>query len=90
MSEYRGETLKRVKDDGISGNHFGEETGQEYWGSGIKKCGANAHYLKRSPILVQATFMQDSDALAFAKYLNPQTLTMHNQDVLDVYESSQK
>ncbi len=34
---------------------------------------------------VQATFMQDDDALAFAKYLDPQTLTMHNYEVLDTY-----
>lgn len=32
---------------------------------------------------VQATFMQDADALAFAKFLNPETLTMNNYDVLD-------
>jgi len=35
---------------------------------------------------VQATFMQDNDALAFAKYLNPETLTMNNYESLDVYE----
>lgn len=37
---------------------------------------------------VQATFMQDSDAVAFAKCLNPETLTMQNYEVLDVYEPS--
>lgn len=37
---------------------------------------------------VQATFMQDADAMAFAKLLNPETLTMHNYEVLDVYEPS--
>lgn len=35
---------------------------------------------------VQATFMEDVDALAFAKNLNPETLTMHNYEVLDSYE----
>ena len=39
---------------------------------------------------VQATFMQDADALAFAKFLDPKTLTMHNHEVLDVYEPSQE
>lgn len=38
---------------------------------------------------VQATFMQDSDALAFAKYLDPETLTMDNYEVLDVYEPNE-
>ncbi len=35
---------------------------------------------------VQATFMQDADALAFAKYLDPQTLTMNSYEVLDTFE----
>ncbi len=35
---------------------------------------------------VQATFMQDADALAFAKFLNPNTFTMHNYELLDIYE----
>jgi len=39
---------------------------------------------------VQATFMQDADALAFAKYLDPKTLTMQNNEVLDIYEPNQK
>jgi len=39
---------------------------------------------------VQATFMQDSDALAFAKHLDPNTLTMQNLEVLDIYEPSKK
>ena len=41
---YRGRTLKRAKGGGISGNHYDEETGDEYWISGIKKRGSNAHW----------------------------------------------
>lgn len=39
---------------------------------------------------VQATFMQDEDAVAFAKLLNPETLTMHNYEVLDIYETGRE
>lgn len=39
---------------------------------------------------VQATFMEDSDALAFAKYLNPESFTMNNYEVLDSYEPGKK
>jgi len=35
---------------------------------------------------VQATFMQDDDAVTFAKFLNPETLTMQNYEVLEIYE----
>jgi len=38
---------------------------------------------------VQATFMQDKDAVAFAQFLNPDTLTMQNHEVLDIYEPGQ-
>ena len=41
---YRGRILKRAKGGGISGNHYDEETGEEYWVSGIKKKGSNAHW----------------------------------------------
>lgn len=37
---------------------------------------------------VQATFMQDSDAIAFAKFLDPKSLTMNNYDLLDFYETN--
>ena len=37
---------------------------------------------------VQATFMNDQDAMAFAKLLNPEALTMHNYEVLDSYKVS--
>jgi len=33
---YHGRALKRAKGGGISGNYFDEETGEEYWISGIK------------------------------------------------------
>lgn len=35
---------------------------------------------------VQSTFMEDQDALAFAKVINPETLTMQNLEVLDIYD----
>ncbi len=38
---------------------------------------------------VQATFMQDDDAVAFAKFLNPETPTMQNYEVLEAYGPSQ-
>jgi hypothetical protein len=40
---YRSLTLKPIKGGGISGNYYCEETGHEYWVSGVKKRGSNAH-----------------------------------------------
>lgn len=40
---YRGKVLMKIKGGGVSGNFFDEQTGEEYWVSGIKKRGSNAH-----------------------------------------------
>ncbi len=38
---YRGRTLQ--KGSGVSGNFFDVSTGDEYWISGVKRRGSNAH-----------------------------------------------
>lgn len=37
---------------------------------------------------VQATFMDDADALAYARHLDPNSLTMNNYELLDSYEET--
>ena len=41
---YRGRSLKRIKGGGIAGNYYDEETNEEYWVSGVKKDGTDAHW----------------------------------------------
>jgi len=43
---YRGRTLQ--KGNGVSGNFFDVESGEEYWVSGVKKRGSNAHSGERA------------------------------------------
>ena len=45
---YRNRTLHRSKGQGIRGNHFDESTGEEYWVSGVKIRGSNAHRAERT------------------------------------------
>lgn len=45
---YRDKTLE--KGNGISGNFFDTSTGEEYWISGVKKKGSNAH--PHSPVKI--------------------------------------
>jgi hypothetical protein len=40
---YRGRSLAAAKGGGVRGNFICEETGQEFWVSGIKKRGSNSH-----------------------------------------------
>ncbi len=54
---YRNLVLKRIKGGGVSGNFYEEQTGQEFWVSGIKKFGSNAHWAEPVDIYI------DDDAL---------------------------
>ena len=49
---YRGRKLKRSKGKGVRGNHFDEDTGEEYWVSGIKKKGSNIHWAETSDVVI--------------------------------------
>jgi len=49
---YRGKQLQRAKGGGIRGNFFDTETGEEYWISGVKKRGSNAHWAERIKVEV--------------------------------------
>ena len=55
---YRGRELLRATGGGIRGNHIDIATREEYWVSGIKKRGSNAHWAERADIEI------DADALA--------------------------
>lgn len=54
---YRGKTLSRTKGQGIRGNYRDCDTGDEYWVSGIKQRGSNAHWAESVAVVV------DSDAV---------------------------
>ena len=53
---YRGRTLSRIKGGGARGNYYCEETGHQYWVSGVKKNGTNLHHAGSS------SFHIDTDA----------------------------
>lgn len=54
---YRDRTLQKAKGGGIRGNFFDVETGDEYWVSGVKQRGSNAH-----PAESGASIQIDADA----------------------------
>ena len=45
---YRGRSFKAIGGRGISGNFIEEQSGSEYWISGIKARGSNRHPSERS------------------------------------------
>lgn len=49
---YRGRTLKRTKGRGIRGNYRDEETGEEFWVSGLKGRGSNVHWAEPTKVTI--------------------------------------
>ena len=56
---YRGRTFKRAKGGGTRGNYYDEATGEEYWISGVKVRGTNAHWAESVRIEVDADAEED-------------------------------
>ena len=54
---YKGRTLKSIGGRGVSGNFVDDETGEEYWVSGVKRRGSNTH-----PVAGGSAPMVDDDA----------------------------
>ncbi|MEB2777718.1 hypothetical protein SYJ56_20550 [Algoriphagus sp. D3-2-R+10] len=51
--------LKKLKNPGISGNHFNIETGEEYWISGVKKNGQDRHWAGGGKIMIDEEIIDD-------------------------------
>ncbi|RLE33405.1 MAG: hypothetical protein DRJ61_07320 [Acidobacteria bacterium] len=56
---YRDRTLQRSGGQGIRGNYFDTETGDEYWVSGIKARGSNAHSAESINVEVDADALEE-------------------------------
>lgn len=56
---FNGKALKKLKNTGISGNHFDIETGEEYWVSGVKKNGQNRHWCEGGKIMIDKNSIDD-------------------------------
>ena len=49
---FNGKALKNLNAQGISGNYYDIENGDEYWVSGIKKNGADRHWAGGGKIMI--------------------------------------
>lgn len=56
---YKDKVLKRSGGQGIAGNHYDEETGEEYWISGVKKRGSNTHWAEGGYVEVDEDAMEE-------------------------------
>jgi hypothetical protein len=49
---YRDKVLKKIRGGGISGNFYEEQSGEEYWVSGVKKRGSNVHWAESAIVTI--------------------------------------
>ncbi len=56
---YRGRVLKRSKGQGIRGNYYDEQSGDEFWVSGVKKRGSNAHWAEPVDTYIDADALEE-------------------------------
>jgi len=67
---YRGRTLTRIKGGGVSGNFFCQDTGEEYWVSGVKMRGSNAHWAEPAHIYIDEDAQEAYDELRSGRSRN--------------------
>ena len=60
---YREKVLKRIKGGGIAGNFYDDQTGEEYWVSGIKRSGRDAHWAESVRVEVDEDAMEEYQRL---------------------------
>lgn len=58
---YRGKTLQRG--NGIAGNHFDVESGEEYWVSGVKRDGHDRHPAGSGPVQIDDDVREEYSAM---------------------------
>lgn len=49
---YRGRQLTKLKGRGVHGNFVDVASGEEFWVSGVKKRGSNAHPAERGIVVI--------------------------------------
>jgi hypothetical protein len=60
---YRGRELLKIEGGGTAGNFLDVETRDEYWVSGVKKRGSNAHWAENVSVDVEPDALDAYNAL---------------------------
>jgi hypothetical protein len=60
---YKGKSLVAIGGRGVSGNFMDEETREEYWVSGVKKRGSNAHPSEKIRLVVDEDAREEYERL---------------------------
>lgn len=70
---FNGRALKSSGGQGISGNYYCSETGDEFWVSGVKRRGGDRHWAGGGSIMVDERVLQDYLELRGSSELDPRS-----------------
>ena len=62
-SEARAAGITKAKGGGIRGNFYDSNTGEEFWVSGVKQRGSNAHCAEKITIIIDDDAQEEYQAL---------------------------
>ena len=79
---FNGRALKRLGGQGMAGNHYCVETGDEYWVSGPKKNGHDRHPAGGGTVLITADAVDEYLAFRGLAALDPKQHRI-TYDILD-------
>jgi hypothetical protein len=68
---FNGKALKRSRGQGIQGNHYDLETGDEYWISGVKKNGQDRHWAGAGKVRIDRAVVDEYLAFIGRTQLDP-------------------
>ncbi len=80
---FNGRALKRLGGQGVSGNHYCLETGNEYRISGVKRDGCDRHRAGSGPVMIDANVVAEYLAFRGLMQLNP----THHRVVSDIRDT---
>ncbi len=68
---FNGRALKSLGGQGISGNYYCAETGDEFWVSGVKRRGDDRHWAGGGVVMIDARVLEDYLELRGLSELDP-------------------
>jgi hypothetical protein len=80
---FNGKAFKSLKGDGISGNFYDLETGDEYWISGVKKNGEDRHWAGSGKVMIGESVIEEYLKLIGKSELDKkqfEVTTLHQND----------
>ncbi|MCT8341213.1 hypothetical protein MG296_14195 [Flavobacteriaceae bacterium TK19130] len=82
---FNGKALKNSNAQGIAGNYYDIESGDEYWISGVKKNGTDRHWAGGGKIMIDRKIVDD-----YLKMVDFDILNDNKFELIDIMPTNKK